>query len=413
MKKRILIKLSVLLLLCFGGLHLRGSKAGATERLDIADWDEWIQDGISKEFSFHAQEDGCLVVDLEETFPIDDYSICIEDSMGIVIYDEQIDWDNEEDCSFELELSKGDYTITFYTEGEVEFSVGIHFEYELPGVKLDDPIFELNKDELKLYAGDSAKLAVISDPPDAEYAVKWISSNKKVATVDQDGWVYAKKAGNATISAKVNGEYFDCVVKVMKNPPTYKEIYSILKKKKGKNFTLKVIDAGKKCRLYAVRKYSISDDKLWYSRAYIAGISFKPYIELVKKKDKVVTKFCFLGRYVQMDYFNSMYFEDLYLKFITPNRRLTYGTYIARTDCYYDYKSNCYVGAADWKAIMSSNTNITRPKLNKFEKMLGQSSFSVKIADTTGASFKVGINKKQRNIWKSLLKTYKQILKKY
>lgn len=162
-----------------------------------------------------------------------------------------------------------------------------------------------------------------------------------------------------------------------------------------------------------MRKYSISDDKLWYSRAYIAGISFKPYIELVKKKDKVVTKFCFLGRYVQMDYFNSMYFEDLYLKFITPNRRLTYGTYIARTDCYYDYKSNCYVGAADWKAIMSSNTNITRPKLNKFEKMLGQSSFSVKIADTTGASFKVGINKKQRNIWKSLLKTYKQILKKY
>lgn len=44
--------------------------------------------------------------------------------------------------------------------------------------------------------------------------VAWKSSNKKVATVSKKGKVTAKKAGTATITAKVGGKKLTCTVKV-------------------------------------------------------------------------------------------------------------------------------------------------------------------------------------------------------
>jgi len=87
--------------------------------------------------------------------------------------------------------------------------------------------------------------------------------------------------------------------------PTYKEIYSILKKNKGKNYFLDVIDKGRRCRLYALGIYSVSD-KHWYTQAFMSGCSYIPYIELIKKGDKVVTKYGFWGKFVQIDYFDSV-----------------------------------------------------------------------------------------------------------
>lgn len=52
--------------------------------------------------------------------------------------------------------------------------------------------------------------------------VKWSSSNKNVATVSSSGKVTAKKAGTATISAKVNGKTLKCKVTVKKNQISYK-----------------------------------------------------------------------------------------------------------------------------------------------------------------------------------------------
>lgn len=47
----------------------------------------------------------------------------------------------------------------------------------------------------------------------------WKSSNPKIATVNQKGWVYAKKAGTCTISAKVSGKTYKCNVTVRKLDP--------------------------------------------------------------------------------------------------------------------------------------------------------------------------------------------------
>ncbi len=73
--------------------------------------------------------------------------------------------------------------------------------------------------------------------------VKWSSSNKSVATVSSKGKVTAKKAGTATISAKVDGKTLKCKITV-KNPikinATSKTLY------KGNTYTLKVSGTSKK-----------------------------------------------------------------------------------------------------------------------------------------------------------------------
>ena len=56
--------------------------------------------------------------------------------------------------------------------------------------------------------------------------ITWKSSNSKIVTVNKTGKLFAKSAGNATITAQVNGIRFVCKVKIQKKaapakpPPT-------------------------------------------------------------------------------------------------------------------------------------------------------------------------------------------------
>ena len=63
-----------------------------------------------------------------------------------------------------------------------------------------------------LYVGKSFKLKIKG----TSKTVKWSSSNKSVATVTSKGKVTAKKAGTATITAKVGGKKYTCKVTVKK-----------------------------------------------------------------------------------------------------------------------------------------------------------------------------------------------------
>lgn len=76
----------------------------------------------------------------------------------------------------------------------------------------------LNKSELALYTGGSATLTATVQPDDAtNKAVNWSSSNEAVATVDTNGKVTAKAAGEATITATAadgSGKSATCTVTV-------------------------------------------------------------------------------------------------------------------------------------------------------------------------------------------------------
>ena len=74
---------------------------------------------------------------------------------------------------------------------------------------------ELNQTTLELKAGNTATLTATVKPDDAtNKTVTWSSNNETVATVDNNGKVTAKAAGEAIITAKVGDKQVTCNVKV-------------------------------------------------------------------------------------------------------------------------------------------------------------------------------------------------------
>ena len=66
--------------------------------------------------------------------------------------------------------------------------------------------------------------------------VTWSSSKKSVAAVNQNGKITAKRAGTITITAKVNGEKYICVVKVSRAELLHKTSFSL---REGGTYKLK------------------------------------------------------------------------------------------------------------------------------------------------------------------------------
>ena len=89
-------------------------------------------------------------------------------------------------------------------------------------IKVVDPYaptkIKLNKSKtVKLKVGATLQLYTKLTPSTAVTTLTWASSNKKVATVDQNGKVVAMKKGTATIAVKTaNGKIAKVKVKVVK-----------------------------------------------------------------------------------------------------------------------------------------------------------------------------------------------------
>lgn len=94
---------------------------------------------------------------------------------------------------------------------------------------------KINKTKATVYVGKATTLKVSG----TKKTVKWKTSNKKVATVSSKGKVTAKKAGSATITAKVSGKSYKCKVTV-KNPSLNKSKATL---EEGKTLTLKLTGA--------------------------------------------------------------------------------------------------------------------------------------------------------------------------
>ena len=117
--------------------------------------------------------------------------------------------------------------------------------------------FTLNKTSVTLYT-KGKKIMQLS--ADTESVVKYTSDNEKVAVVDENGRVTAKKAGTALITASADGYQSTCRIVVKK--PTFKVAKKMIKVKKGKKAriivkvrpTKKVVFASANKKIAAVTK---------------------------------------------------------------------------------------------------------------------------------------------------------------
>ena len=89
--------------------------------------------------------------------------------------------------------------------------------------------FTLNKTSVTLYTKGKK---IIQLSADTESVVKYTSDNEKVAAVDENGRVTAKKAGTALITASADGYQSTCRIVVKK--PTFQVTKKMIKVKKGK-----------------------------------------------------------------------------------------------------------------------------------------------------------------------------------
>ena len=117
--------------------------------------------------------------------------------------------------------------------------------------------FTLNKTSVTLYTKGKK---IIQLSADTESVVKYASDNEKVAAVDENGRVTAKKAGTALITASADGYQSTCRIVVKK--PTFKVAKKMIKVKKGKKAriivkvrpTTKVVFASANKKIAAVTK---------------------------------------------------------------------------------------------------------------------------------------------------------------
>ncbi|MCI6498412.1 MAG: Ig-like domain-containing protein [Lachnospiraceae bacterium] len=126
---------------------------------------------------------------------------------------------------------------------------------------------KINKTSTTIYVGKTETLKISG----TSKAVKWKTSNKSVATVSNKGEVTAKKAGTATITAKVSGKSYKCKVTV-KNPSLNKSKATL---KEGKTITLKLTGA-------TAKKYTSSNKN-------VATVSSKGKITAKKAGTATIT----------------------------------------------------------------------------------------------------------------------------
>jgi len=86
----------------------------------------------------------------------------------------------------------------------------------VPAEAVDVESVTLNFSSVRLWEGESIWLIATVKPDNADNkAVTWGSSSSRVASVDANGWVFAKRGGSAYITATTNnGKNAECYVYV-------------------------------------------------------------------------------------------------------------------------------------------------------------------------------------------------------
>lgn len=186
-----------------------------------------ISCGKSKIFEFSIPLDSTITVKFQGMDYSSGYStygectLNIVDSSNSVVYSKRI-YSKMDDVKVSFSLKKGTYKLKMISDDYQDFE----YVFSVTSTSKDTS-FKLDKNTLNLSVGKSKQINAIFNPPYATSNITWISSNKKIATVNRSGKVTAKAIGATTIIAKCDGKTQKCSVYVQS---TYVDL------KKGKTY---------------------------------------------------------------------------------------------------------------------------------------------------------------------------------
>lgn len=124
---------------------------------------------------------------------------------------------------------------------------------------------KLNKTSQRMTVGATTKLvATVSSNNASNKKVKWTTSNKKIATVNQSGKVTAKKLGSCTITATATDgsrESASCTIRVIRRVKSLKINHSFLRLLEGKSAKIKTSISPSKATIKGI-KWKSSDTNI-------------------------------------------------------------------------------------------------------------------------------------------------------
>ena len=163
----------------------------------------------------------------------------------------------------------GIFNIQKTADGDITFTVD---KYTLTGLTLDE--------EISIGVGTTKQLTATPTPEFAEFTLEWKSSNKSIATVDQDGLVKGVSEGECNITATSNnGITASCKVTVF-SMPAY-DIAAFKQQPVGEKLVLKLEDAE------VLFTYTKNDKQTTYLRDQTGALMVSDVTMPVKNNDKV------------------------------------------------------------------------------------------------------------------------------
>ena len=140
---------------------------------------------------------------------------------------------------------------------------------------------KLNKTKAEIKAGSVLQLTASMTPSKSSDTLKWSSSNKKIAEVDANGVVTAKKPGKVKITVKTSkNKKAVCQIQVTLDAQSVKLNKTALTLKTGASFRLKAIQTPKNAT--GALKWTSSAKK-------IASVDKKGKVKALKKGRAIIT----------------------------------------------------------------------------------------------------------------------------